>query len=80
MCPPLPNPPTMPDPMARILLTIDEDEAAELYRYLQHQYISPTSYPRLGRLWTRISTALRVQERLLAEASEPRATPPAATA
>jgi hypothetical protein len=68
--------------MARILLTIDVDEAEELYRFLEHQYVSPTAYPRLGRLWTRISTALRKQEQLLAASPdrEPPSEPPAATA
>jgi hypothetical protein len=67
--------------MARILLTIDADEAEELYRFLEHQYVSQAAYPRLNRLWTRISTALRKQEQLLASSSPRREPPsPAATA
>jgi hypothetical protein len=55
--------------MAKPMLTLTEAEADELYRYLEPQYLSPNTWPRLSGLWTRISIALRKQEALLKVAS-----------
>lgn len=52
--------------MPKVVVTLDAEEAEELYRYMEHQYLSPNKYPALSRLWTKISVALRKQEQLLA--------------
>jgi hypothetical protein len=53
----------MPD---KGFLTIEADEAEELYRYMEHQYVNPNQWPAIGRLWPKLSQALKKQEQLLA--------------
>lgn len=50
----------------RPTLVLDVEEAEELYRYMLNQYLNPNVYPRLSKLWGRLSTVLRKQEQALA--------------
>ena len=42
-------------------IVLSEAEAAELYRFTQHSYISPTIYPALSRLLDRVVAWLSVR-------------------